>query len=211
MAIGRKQFLRLGGGLAVAAGLVVTGDTPAFAERARKSAASRATAHKNNLPERYDDVVKYSMPYRKAIYGAQTPKVRSDLWTTHLTRYRGGRPNLTSDQARVLDRVIRFAGDEKMFGAGPSGTTGRQLHSLQAAATSAFGRGDTGRIFATLGPPQAGASPATDVHPDTVDCECSGSSDYCSTKCVQAYPPCNIQFLSCGFLYEYNCDGVCDV
>lgn len=81
----RKRFLRIGAGVAVAGGLVLTGRMPAFA--AEDPARRWAAANRDSLPQTYDGVIAHPMEYRRAIFQQLTPDVRSRLWSEQLTRY----------------------------------------------------------------------------------------------------------------------------
>lgn len=215
-ALGRKKFLRLGvTGAVVAGGILLTGRSPALAEERQRSAAAWAALRKGRLPEQYAEVISYSMPYRRAIYAAQSPQVRSSLWSEHLRRYRAAHPSLPAHQMTVFDRLSAFAADPANFAAPMTPDKHHRLEALRTATVAAFGSEQAAHIAATLGPATAPSSVTQAAAPRIVDCECSGSSDFCSWPghggghCEQANPPCGLVILGCGWFNEYNCDGVC--
>jgi hypothetical protein len=199
--LGRKEFLRLGAGLGVAVGLVLTGRSPAMAATESAEAVAWLRANPGRLPERYDDFAQFTVAYRQAIFGELAPRVRRDLWTEHLRRYAAARPPLSPQQLQVIERAEQVLGDEATF-AGRSAAVDGRLGELRDAAIEAFGREEARRLIATLGPDERGVDPAL------ADCECSTVSDYCWYHCSQA-DNCNWTSSGCGTAWQYPCNGIC--
>lgn len=216
----RVQFLRLGVGAVVAGGLVLTGRAPAFGSQVGAEVESWLAANKHSLPVRYDDVVAYSMPYRRAIFGASPASVKSALWVEQLKRYRSSHPGLTEEQAEVVKQATAlfaepstFAGEEN-----PSAETHGRLEQLREVAINSFGRGEAYSLIATLGRSEVllGA------------CGCSTKSGWCQSSCISCCPssgnrnsPCTAECASsapcccmwnpsgCGTGWDYSCNGLC--
>jgi hypothetical protein len=196
--IGRAQFLRLCAGGTVAAGLILMGKTPVFAaggNQAEAKVQAWIEANKGHLPETYDAVVAYPMPYRRAIYRASTPQVRGQLWEEQLNRYRAAHPGLSPEQETVLDRSLHL--------------TRTNFASLteadEKAAISAFGKDEALALFATLGPLSAPMATPADDGPD---CGCTVGHDYCGGNTSCQYTYCNYVG-GCGPFWSYQCNGLC--
>lgn len=195
-AIKRGQFLRLCAGGAVAAGMIILGKTPAFAIREnRVEAEARAwvVANKDRLPQTYDALITHPLTYRKTIYRALTPDVRSQLWQEQFQRYRAAHPTLTTQQEAVLNRFQELAR-----------ANGATLNKAdEQAATDAFGKSEAYAIFCTLGP----HSTASSLRPADQVCNCTVGHDWCSdTSCHMT--SCAIEG-GCGVLWSYDCNGLC--
>ncbi|OKH98028.1 hypothetical protein A6A06_27730 [Streptomyces sp. CB02923] len=211
---GRKQFLRLAGGAAVTAGLLIG------AGRATASAAPGAggdeaerwvEAHRDALPQDYDAMTAHPMHYRQAIWAALPPAVRSRLWVEQLTRYRRAHPRLSPGQTGVLDAVHRIAAQEAGFAFDRVDDPGPDERALRESAARHFGREEANLLFATLGP----AEPSGRRGAKALNCNCSVESNYCSTsachdnQCMKGRCSCRVYQRSCGYLWRYPCDGFC--
>jgi hypothetical protein len=216
--LSRAGFLRLGLGAVVAGGLVLGGRTSALAARGGAAVpgaegAERADvedwlgAHRDHLPERYDDVVAYAMPYRRAIHAASPPAVRDALWTEQLARYRAAHTALTAAQRAVLDEGTALL-------AGRYGHT--ELELLRERAIDAYGLEEARSLLATLGPSSAASARK---------CGCTVVSDWCfhhchgccwdglgcdNVDCMRKTGCCCVmQPDGCGTFWQYVCDGLC--
>lgn len=214
----RKGFLRLAAGTLVAGGLVLAGRTPAFADSGTAELRSWLKQNKGNLPTRYDDVVSYSMPYRRAIFTESTPRVKSALWVAHVERFRASRPDLTDQQVEVIERAIAVMGDVSLFEqrirAGDDAD--KVVSELKTVAIEAFGRDEAYALIAQLGTP---AKPEAAVLAG--DCGCSPNSDWCggycqacchfTSECPCGGVPCCCEYsgTGCGSGWIYSCNGVC--
>ncbi|WP_163570136.1 bacteriocin fulvocin C-related protein [Fodinicola feengrottensis] len=194
--------------------MILTGRTPAFAEQANTSAQAWVAAHRHNLPAEYDEVISYSMAYRKAIYQALPASARSRLWVTQIDRYRASHPSLTAEQSGVLDRVRTIAATEKYFSNDrTSATPDTVVKNVEADAERVLGRDQTRTLLATLGPAPAYAR-VQPHSPSEPDCNCSVDSPYCGPSPNYCSPAgdvydCHVHAADCGFLLLYYCDGTC--
>jgi hypothetical protein len=205
--IGRKAFLRLGAGAAVAAGLVVAGKAPAFAEQSRQAAQTWVEANKGRLPVSYDAIIEYPTAYRRAIYTELSPAARSRFWLAHLKQYRAAHPDLTPGQLAVLDRGSALAAKPSTFvGDGTSAADER----LKEAAVREFGMTGAVAIFATLGPSD---------HPlgqqqfgPLSGCTCNREDDWCGLgyHCrLEGGATCQESSSGCGWWGGQRCNGLC--
>lgn len=201
----RAGFLQLGAGLAVAAGVIVAGATPAFAEKKCATAAAWVTKNKERLPRTYDEFIEYPMAYRRAIFAALPATAKSMLWAEQLTRYQAAN-QLSPEQAAVIrtgQRLLRPA----LYEQAGNAEAKRGLEGLTETAVSAFGP-KTGRaLFGTLGP----ADPAQHSSRELPDnsCTCSTASNKCDndTYCQSGF--CATSSWGCGDGWFYECDGLC--
>ncbi|MEU4566217.1 bacteriocin fulvocin C-related protein [Micromonospora sp. NPDC023956] len=204
----RKQFLRFGAGIAVAGGLVLTGRTPAFAEKAQASAQAWVKANQARLPQTYDALIQYSMPYRKEIYRAVSTKVRSDIWVTQVDRFRAGRRELSAEQIAVLDRIRTVFAEERTFLFEDEGASAARpdLDQLRVLAGQAFGQIDAYALLASLGPVPAEDAAMLGVL--AVDCTCNLSDDWCSAGGCWC-TGCTRSSWGCGTALLKSCNGMC--
>ncbi|MFD7667412.1 bacteriocin fulvocin C-related protein [Streptomyces sp. NPDC059788] len=210
---GRKQFLRLAGGAAVTAGLLIgAGRAAANAATAdRDEAELWVEAHRDSLPQDYDAMIAHPLHHRQAIWAALPPATRSRLWVEHLTRYRRAHPGLSPEQSGVLEKVHRIAARESSFAFDRVDDPGPGERALREAAAQHFGREEANRLFATLGP----AEPSGRRGAKALNCNCSVESNYCSSsachdnQCMKGRCSCRVYQRSCGYLWRYPCDGFC--
>lgn len=210
--IGRKQFLRFGAGTAVAAGLLLAGKAPAFGAVEKQTAQAWVNAHRSNLPQTYDQVVKYSETYRRAIFQALPAKARSALWTEHLKRYRAANPNLTAAQREVLDRAAKVIAKESTFAGRSGDVKARQAQAAEMykATWTALGGTEAYRAFGVLGPANEKTAMAAAALPD---CECAFQHDYCHDRGLNcnndSAHACNYADSGCGWVWGEPCAGLC--
>jgi hypothetical protein len=198
--VSRKRFLRIGAGLAVAGGLVLTGRMPAFA--ADDAARRWVAANRDRLPHGYDAVIAHPLDYRRAIFQELPPATRGALWTEQLRRYQNEHQDLTPEQKDVLASALAMASSADTYqGNGPDPD---ELTRFRASAEAAFGADPARRLFATLGP----ADRSTTQPADQRGCTCATTSDWCdnSTHCFRTNC---INQSGCGTLWSSNCDGLC--
>ncbi|MGW8552556.1 bacteriocin fulvocin C-related protein [Streptomyces tubercidicus] len=199
--VSRKRFLHLVGGVTAAIGLVMTGQTSAFA-RASENAKAEAwvQANMSQLPRTYEAIVRHPIPYRKAIYQAISPQERSQAWLEHFAKLRAERPDLSATQERVFRDLVELT--PRVF-ASPARHTA-ELRALSERARRAFGVEGAYALIARLGPPDARSARRG-------DCDCSrGDGYWClfhgATKCGPI--SCNPQD-GCGDLWNERCNGIC--
>ena len=222
----RAGFFKLGAGLAVAAGVIVVGSTPAFAEMRCATVAAWAAKNKGRLPQGYDEIVAYPMAFRRAIFAALPATSKSRLWTEQLTRYQAAH-DLTAEQAAVINEGLRLARPEQ-FARSRSPEFRRSLDDLGKSSVAAFGRPAARALFATLGSdatlPAGASRPSTATvsaamsQPSAANvpaeaensCSCSTADSWCdnNTYCQSGF--CAIPGPDgCGLFYQYECDGLC--
>lgn len=202
-----KSFLRLVAGVAVVTVVLATNQLPGFAESGSSKARAWVAANRNRLPQTYDDIVGYSMAYRRAIYTELSPTVRSQLWVEQLNRYRIEHPQLSADQATAIDRAVTILASESTFAVEPADRSDldQKIEEHKELAIGAFGRDEAHDLFATLGP-------ADDtVKPQQGDCVCHHRDDWwCPTGqvCNQTHE-CRFEGDGCGWWNAQPCDGLC--
>ncbi|MEU0126637.1 MULTISPECIES: bacteriocin fulvocin C-related protein [unclassified Streptomyces] len=216
-AVSRAQFLRYTGGAVVAAGLVLTGKTPAFAAQEEESAHKWAARRvgEGRLPQTYGEVVRYPQAYRKAVHSASTPQVRSALWSDHLSAFEGSRKDLLPAQRSVLRDARSVAAEPSNFvrAKGSEGVAeplkGR-LEELHRDAVDAFGAAGAHAMLANLGPAGASEQASGGVHVMIPDCGCSVRDPYCVLgACEAGNGRCRVIVDDCGTFYAFDCDGGC--
>ncbi|TCC23202.1 bacteriocin fulvocin C-related protein [Kribbella sindirgiensis] len=205
--LSRARFLRLSGGVGVLAGMALTGTMPAFADIEKQSARDWVAA--NPLPDTYDTFAKYPLTFRREIFAASAPEVRSRLWTAHLDQFRAARPSLTPEQHKVLDEARALVTRHEIWEpeqAGRSAVTAR-LRALRNAAIEAFSKPEAYAAIATLGP--APASLTQTARTGTADtCPCATTDAWCGD--LHCYPGnCDYRPSGCGTAWVEPCDGTC--
>ncbi|MBB5916602.1 hypothetical protein BJY24_005514 [Nocardia transvalensis] len=205
-AVGRAQFLRLAGGAGVAAGLILTGNVPAFAAREHESARSWVNAHRDSLPRAYEQVVEYPLSYRRQIFDAHTPEVRSTLWTAHIDHFRSQHTDLTAAQREVLDCAADLFGKVSTFDGHDRATVGDQLGNLKKAAIDAFG---PARAYAAIG--MLGPSTRTEMTAKAAaaTCPCATTDGWCGDQHCYPASDCESTRSGCGTAWVEPCDGSC--
>ncbi|SDK44494.1 hypothetical protein SAMN04487820_10810 [Actinopolyspora mzabensis] len=203
--LGRAGFLRLGGGAALATGIVLFGKTSALAEQRCAAAQRWAETNANNLPARYDELVGYPMAYRRAIYAKSSPERKARFWSDHLKRYRTENPDLSTEQREALDEAEAIAANPVNFI--PENAPTRAVENVDRKMRNAFGTDEAGRAIATLGPAERRA---TETAP--VACECTNESEYCPDRHYCQYKSQNCSFVDkgCGSFWAYVCNGLCE-
>lgn len=200
----RRYFFKIGAGAAIAAGIILTGKAPAFANDVGQIRAW-ILANKDRLPKTYSEISQYSVTYRKAIYAELSPQVRSQLWVDHVAYYRQAHPELTPNQERVIDKWGAQVADVSTFTQPPDVAADKLL---QGEAVEAFGQEGAYALLAELGP----VEPTPSNQPAIPVCECSVVSDWCLPIFVRdCYwdDHCYKTVDGCGSGYNYACNGGC--
>ncbi|WP_405753472.1 bacteriocin fulvocin C-related protein (plasmid) [Streptomyces sp. NBC_00012] len=209
--VGRKQFLRLGAGIVVAGGLVLTGRTPSFAEDRQVAAKAWVEANRNQLPQSYDAVIAYNLEYRRAIYRELPASARRQLWLEQLQRYRADHPSLTAEQHHALDHITAIAEKESTFAPRrvASHSARKEEQDVKETAVQAFGHDEAYAILASLGPSTPPDPLAITARP--IACTCSDESDWCTndTYCKKNASSCDVTGSGCGQFWEWACNGRC--
>ncbi len=211
VAMSRAKFLRFGAGTGVAAGLVLFGRVPAFADDENKAAQDWAAKNSKNLPQTYENVIKYPLRYRRAIFNASAANVRRELWVRHLDGYRSAHPKLTAQQNGIIDRARTLVQDPSI--SDRSEASQQKLTALHQDALAAFDKNETFALLGALGPAAAPSARPSSVTSDVPTCPCfsaaNGTQDFCdSGKCtVDGY--CEWQQSGCGVFWINPCNGDC--
>ncbi|MET7296615.1 bacteriocin fulvocin C-related protein [Streptomyces griseoloalbus] len=209
--IGRRGVFRLSAGAGIAAALLVTGRVPAFAaHESRALAAGRNWAQANQSPRvgQYDELARFSVAYRPAIFAALSPGVRSRLWVEQVARYRRAHANMTVEQARVLDDFEAIVADEATYTREDPAIQAR-MKAIEAGAVAAFGRSEACGLMSTLGPLDTAGSSAVSgnsgASAPAATCNCNRGSD-CSVSCVCV--GCTSTWPGCGCGWVWTCNGM---
>ncbi|WP_221357262.1 bacteriocin fulvocin C-related protein [Streptomyces beigongshangae] len=204
-AVGRAAFLRAGGGLLVAGGVVLLGRTPAFAEQARTWAENNP----RNLPRRYAEYIKYPTAYRRAVFERLTPSEKAALWTEHVKAWRVAHPHLTARQTKALEEIAASAA--KPASHDPALRSPRELNHIKDVAVEAFGREEAKALGVTLGPAPSSLPAGTD--PRLLSgCTCNREDDWCGLAyhCrLENGATCDETSSGCGWWGGQRCNGLC--
>ncbi|MBV9140068.1 MAG: bacteriocin fulvocin C-related protein [Pseudonocardiales bacterium] len=206
--IGRGQFFKLvSAGITLVAGVILSGRAPALAEPEWSKARRWVETNGDRLPDSYDDLIAFPVEYRKAIFSAQNPSVRSRLWVEHLTRYRSTHPNLSKEQRELIDQALTIVSVESIFALRQDWRNGtqQQLRNLEDSALTIFGPDESYALIGTLGPSE---------RPDSLlpGCTCYIYNNWCNnnTVCSEAYNQCYPTTGSgCGAAWAFPCNGLC--
>ncbi|SOD67555.1 hypothetical protein SAMN06297387_1325 [Streptomyces zhaozhouensis] len=196
------------GGLGVAAGIVLAGRTPAFAERSCAAARAWVAERGAAAPTRFAEIIRYPMTYRRALYTALTPELKSRFWLDHLRSYAETRPAFSPEQAGVHHGVLLLASEPRHFDAGRQPI--RRARELRESAEAAFGREAARELIGSLGPAVPGSAPVSVRLAARPTGECAEGSDWCDAGfgCGRRAPDCVFRD-GCGDLGFYVCDGLC--
>ena len=208
-AMSRKRFLQFGAGVAVAAGIVLTGNMPAFARNGGAKAIAWVEANRDRLPQRYAEFAEYPMSFRRAIFSELAPDTQRRMWLDHIADFRAARPDLSKAQAAVVDRFRALAAEGCSFDSQPERDSAfdRTAREITVEAKAVFGHDTAHALLTTLGPVETAADRAKD--PDGVLCPCSDQChDYCGNSYYCKYGGCDFT-RSCCFLWQYVCNGFC--
>jgi hypothetical protein len=200
-----RALLRLGSGILVAGGLILTGMLTVGPDPAR----SWAKANSDRLPQTYDDFVGYSMTYRRAIYTEISPTVRSQLWVEQLNRYRIAHSQLSTDQATAIDQAITILSEESTFTVEPANRSDldRAIQQHKELSLLAFSQNEARDLFMILGP----ADNLSGQQEPLPDCACHHRDNaFCAPLvCVETPGICRTSSSGCGWWWGQTCDGAC--
>jgi hypothetical protein len=197
--LGRKQFLRLGAGAGVAAGIVLAGKAPAFADQGDEI-QRWLTANQANLPTTYSEFTARPMAYRKAIYNRLPDDARQRLWLDQVRRYRQAHQDLSAGRVAVLEDFEAFVSRGFVASGEDFGGKDRMTDSILAE----FGKDEGIALFATLGPVETDA-----FAPAGRECTCSTWEDLCSGAECRNRGDCDRSEHGCGWAWYQHCDGTC--
>ncbi len=218
-------------------GLTTTGEQPLTADSTASTVCAEVAAwmkvHRSALPTTLEELSRYPLPYRRAIYHELPARIRKELWAAHLGKYLAVRSLLTAEQVALIlevrDHLDPYLDKTK-------GEAARQALHDRAIKVMGF---DLARdIFATLGPPDATEasgvpaftrlrhSPSANSHATLVSvraygvimpairisgiaCSCTRQSDWCRNGYACVDGGCDVGG-SCGTLWLYDCTGLCE-
>jgi hypothetical protein len=213
VAMSRAKFLRFGAGTGVAAGLVLFGKVPAFADDENRSAVDWAAKNSKNLPHTYNSVIRYPLRYRRAIFNASNVNVRRNLWIDHVNTYQNAHPTLSTRQRGVIDRTRAMLADRSTFTTEPTSQVQNQLDELHKDAVAAFGKSEAYALLGALGPAAAPSARPSSVSPDVPTCPCfsaaNGTQDFCDSGKCTVDERCEWQQSGCGIFWINPCNGDC--
>ena len=176
-------------------------------------------ANRANLPTDYDALGRLPMPYRLAVFGSLPPATRSALFQQQFDRYASAHPDRNAEQQAVLERARQLF-TVSLYEAPPESPERpaperAPLAAFHQQALAAFGREDTIRLFATIGPEEPVAEPALSTSPieplQLTTCQCTPSWDLCASnkKCIVGKIPCVRTAFLCGLTLTFACTGIC--
>ncbi len=211
LGMSRKRFLRVGAGAAMAGGILLSGNTPAFAAERKSAAAAWVAANKDRLPQTYSEIVTYSLDYRREIYRALPAATRGKLWRAHLRQYREEHPVFTSPQESAFRRVEALFAKDSTFESARNELPDavKADEEMRRELIAAFGEDEAYAISASLGPSSKPSELSTRALAAPL-CECSPLSDWCAGGSNCAYSSCHTQ-TGCGTAWQYKCTGLCDI
>jgi hypothetical protein len=206
--MGRANFLKLAAGVAVVGSLIGSGRT--IAQAAEVDPVNRwLQVNINSLPQEYEEVVKFPIVYRKAIFRNSTLGTQSRLWVTHLNKYLAEH-KVSEKQETLIREVIRFASNDRVFDPQAREVRhGATLNSLRDQTFAEFDIEQVKVIFATLGPVDDARNTAKSNEALSFDCTCAGNRlNDCASSC-RCLGPCTQNMSGCGWLWSEPCIGVC--
>jgi hypothetical protein len=195
----RRWALFLTGAIALVTGSVAAKlpETKPQCEIAREW----AEANLGRLPTTLEDLSKYSLVYRRAIYTLLAPAVQRDLWRAHLASFMSSTSTLNVSQRAIVAEAI----------------TNMDQYLADTAKTEAFRRRvltvftiEQGKpIFGTLGPVGiGGVSPGPATTTPDVACECEVGDSWCFLEWCNDSETCT-RGSGCGTFWTGPCNGMC--
>ena len=166
-------------------------------------------ANTANLPRTYEDLSRFSMPYRRAIFAELVPEEKADLWRHHLNSYlEQHSEQLNYTQRDLIGRAIDLT--EAEFFRHRTRTRAEVFNNFIEEAKRAFNRESVLQIFGQLGP-EAGDLPVsekgqTKTH---VECVCYTGSDFCGQDFLCTRTECRTSSRGCGWWWSEPCNGEC--
>ncbi|MBA2811477.1 bacteriocin fulvocin C-related protein [Streptomyces sp. KM273126] len=149
--LSRKNFLYLCGGAVSAAGLVLAGQTPAFARSEASHAREWVALNQNRLPHSYKDIGRLPVAHRKEVLRTFSPREQARLWVEHLHRYKAAHPDLTAVQAELVDEAAEFV--PRYFA--EKQELAPRLRALGERAQETLGEEEAHKLLGLLGPEEA--------------------------------------------------------
>jgi hypothetical protein len=162
----------------------------------------------SQLPTKYADLVRYPMPYRRAIFSALDPEAKSSLWKEHFEHYRNEHPDLTAAQAAYIEKLVSSISAEFYSRLNDDPAVKKSLDQLKAEGSALFDRDSLGRLVSQLGPDP---DPASGRQPLQLygGCTCNTDDDWCSWGYDCVGGNCNDTVDGCGWWGNDPCNGLC--
>jgi hypothetical protein len=186
----------------------------------------------------YSSVSEVNGRARRELYSTLPAGMKGDLWALHLEYFLEDHPDLTPAQRAVVFEALGLitSGVFRYDSSSPEWPEiDKAIRHLEARAKVEL-RQLTQTAFEQLGIPEINGLQGDDrverpvigesgnvlkrplrIRPQTYDCMCSTESDYCCfLNCPTSPTPtcheddnCTLVRASCGFLWEYACNGMC--
>ncbi|UQA59474.1 bacteriocin fulvocin C-related protein [Polyangium aurulentum] len=186
---------------------VQSGVSPLSEEDGCETVHAWVERNHDNLPSTYNEVVRLPKPYRKGVFNASSPSVKSSLWRSHLSHYMESHPSMSQEQQAVLAEATAFASEE-LYSGDTSEATDARAQQILDDAKKVFSSADVGQIFTELGGSGSGGAQL-----DQPFCNCSLQSDQCwsqgNYKCTGNIVPCTWLGSGCGLFWTHSCNGIC--
>ena|SRR2546421_11136 len=159
---------------------------------------SAEVRHPQNETEQvYSSLNSVTLPTRRELFRHLTSQQKSAVWRYHLRRETKQHPELTTEQVAIIQEAFTLATADEF-------EQRSSLESLTIEIHEAFSGALAREIFAQLG------NSVKNHHAvDELGCDCSRTSDYCSTSCFGN--GCAVADYGCGTFWVYSCDGLCRV
>lgn len=174
----------------------------------------------------------YPAAYRRAIMTTLAPEERSETWRNLIAKYSEAHPELTPEQASLLDEAIAVASPDA-FRPPLSAELAARITDVFNRSLKVLGPQATNELFVTLGPANVGKRnrlPATQQIADRLrswrvasagaaDCNCNIDIDTCDFLDPDPWLVCSEQYTCrfdltwpmCGPLWSWACTGWCKI
>jgi len=185
----------------------------------------------NALQQASFQIDEYPAVYRRAILGALGPADRSAAFRVHFLKYRSSHPDLTPEQAAVIEEAVEIATSDA-FQPPISPELKNQIQRTFNRAVAVLGAKAAAELFVTAGPKDElpkNALPLTQqiadrvrswrvVSASTPSCNCNPDIDTCDIgfdpwlQCSEQYSCAfDLDWPMCGPLWAWACTGWCKV
>jgi hypothetical protein len=161
-----------------------------------------------DMLRKYQDISKFSMADRKAIFVKSTSAEKSNLWKIHLSSYLAKHSELDTKQMNVVLAAIDLATSD--FYDTPKESSEWKskvdvpLKLFSKNAHKVFSTEKGSEIFDNLGGFETENTPKVNRVASASDCGCSRQSDWCWNDCRGV--GCTQKPSGCGTLWGYPCD-----
>lgn len=209
--------------IVVCLALPVFGQERGQESKACQDAALFVAQQAQSLPKTYDGFVALPVSHRKAVYRHLSSSERAELWRSQWEKALENRGYTDNQQQLIQESLQLLTADTfetlRLRNGLRYEATMALVQDLEKRILAAFGKKETARLFAQIGPVSSQKvvliDKAVKVEPSSSmageACSCSTNSDYCPNGygCGGDSDGCNIIEDDCGFLWTYNCNGEC--